>query len=262
MDLIAAVHPAYVVSGLAVGILVGMTGVGGGSLMTPLLVLAFGFKVTTAVGTDLLFAAITKSVGVAVHGRGGTVDWRVTRRLAMGSLPAAALTIAMLALTRLSGHAASPLLRPVLGAALLVTAVCLFARHWLGRFVGASSAPPSPRRQAAATVAVGALLGVLVTCSSVGAGAIGMTALVLLYPRAPLPRLVGSDIAHAVPLTLLAGAGYWLLGAVDWPLLGSLLLGSIPGIVIGSRLALRVPDLVLRPVMAAVLAVAGIQTIR
>src|SRR5215471_5767338 len=135
MDIGGSINPAFVASGFGVGVLVGLTGVGGGSLMTPLLVLLFGIKVSTAVGTDLLFAAITKSVGVAAHGTTGTIDWRITRRLALGSLPAAALTIGVLYLSRSAGQASSPLLAPILGGALIATALCLVGRRWLERFV-------------------------------------------------------------------------------------------------------------------------------
>jgi uncharacterized membrane protein YfcA len=259
MDLAGTINPAYVASGFGVGLLVGMTGVGGGSLMTPLLVLLFSIKVSTAVGTDLLFAAVTKSVGVAVHGWSGSIDWSVTRRLALGSLPAAALTIFLLHLTRQADHPASPFLTSILGGALIVTAICLIGRRWIDRFIAARAETPLSKRPTLATILVGAIIGVLVAASSVGSGAIGMTALVLLYPRVALVKLVGSDIAHAVPLTLLAGLGYWLLGVIDWPLLGSLLIGSIPGIVIGSKLASRVPDAVLRPILAATLAVIGVR---
>ena len=259
MGIVDAINPAYVASGFGIGILVGMTGVGGGSLMTPLLVLLFGFKVTTAVGTDLLFAAVTKSVGVGAHGRVGSIDWRITFRLMLGSLPAAALTIWILHVTRRSGHPASPVLAAILGGALIATSLTLLGRRCIDRFVAAREGRPLVGRPALAAVAVGAVIGALVTATSVGAGAIGMTALVVLYPRVPLPTLVGSDIAHAVPLTLLAGAGYWFLGVIDWELLGSLLLGSIPGVIIGSRLASQVPDWVLRPILAAVLLAVGIR---
>jgi len=259
MHPLTLIDPAYVASGCGVGMLVGMTGVGGGSLMTPLLVLLFGVKLSAAVGTDLLFAAVTKSVGVAVHGRGGSVDWRITGRLALGSLPAAALTIVVLHMSRASGHSTSALIAPILGVALVVTGLCLFGRRSLDRFIAARGGNAPTRHPVAATVMVGAVIGVLVTVSSVGAGAIGMTALVLIYPRAPLARLVGSDIAHAVPLTFLAGAGYWYLDLINWQILTSLVIGSIPGVAIGSRLAAAVPDQVLRPVLAAVLLIVGMR---
>ena len=251
------IDPSYAASGLGVGLLVGLTGVGGGSLMTPLLVLLFGVHPTTAVGTDLLFAAVTKSVGTAAHGLGGAVEWRVTGRLAAGSVPATAACV--LALSRLGtpGPAVEHLIAVVLGVALLLTAGSLLFRARLVAYVARRFGAPRPERAAALTVATGALLGVLVALSSIGAGALGVTVLVLLYPRLPTARIVGSDIAHAVPLTLIAGLGHWYLGAVDWALLASLLAGSVPGIVAGSLLAARVPELVLRPVLAGTLLLVG-----
>ncbi|WP_294266229.1 sulfite exporter TauE/SafE family protein [uncultured Sphingomonas sp.] len=247
----------YSVAGLMVGILVGLTGVGGGSLMTPLLVLAFGFHPATAVGTDLLYASVTKSVGTVVHGAGGTIDWRVVRRMAAGSVPATILTLLVLSRLDVSVGATAHVITVTLGLALIATAVAIFFRAQIvAAFV--RSRPPRPARQVAiATVVLGALLGVLVALSSVGAGALGMTVLLILYPELPTNRLVGSDIAHAVPLTLIAGTGHWLMGSVDLGLLGSLLLGSVPGIVLGSLAAHRVPDRVLRTVLAGTLAIVG-----
>ena len=254
----AAIDPLYSLSGLVVGLLVGLTGVGGGSLMTPLLVVLFGIPPAVAVGTDLLYAAATKSVGTAVHGFSGTVDWRLVRRLASGSVPATAATMAVLDLlggTR--GGGASGLISFVLGLAVLLTAALLLSRPWLLRAIGPRIGADGPRTAAALTVLTGAVVGVLVSLSSVGAGALGTTVLFLLYPRIPTARIIGSDIAHAVPLTLLAGVGHWMLGSVDWHLLLSLLTGSIPGIVIGSLIAVRVPDAVIRPALACVLLLVG-----
>ena len=243
--------PAQIASGFAVGTLVGMTGVGGGALMTPLLILVFGVAPATAVGTDLLFAALTKSGGVWVHARQGTVDWRVAAWLAAGSLPAAASTLLVLSLWVPGGLAgAAPLIGFVLGVALLLTAAILLLRRRL-LALALNSRTAAGRRWP--TVAVGALLGVLVSISSVGAGALGVAALLFLHPRLPIARLVGSDIAHAVPLALLAGLGHWWLGSVDWQLLGALLIGSLPGIALGSRLALRVPERLLSTALAGML---------
>jgi uncharacterized protein len=253
------IDPVFVASGFAVGVLVGLTGVGGGSLMTPLLVLLFGMEPRAAVGTDLLYASLTKAAGSAVHGAGGTVEWRVTGRLAAGSLPAALLTITVLYIVGPASKHLSSVITVVLGIALILTAVCVFARPLLLRAMQAIAPASLFEHRVAVTVAFGVLLGVLVSISSVGAGAIGMTALVFLYPEVPTVRLVGSDIAHAVPLTLVAGLGHWLLGSVDGAILVSLLLGSVPGIVIASRLASRVPELVLRPALAATLALVGIR---
>jgi uncharacterized membrane protein YfcA len=256
MDLLATINPLYSASGFAVGLLVGLTGVGGGSLMTPLLVLLFGIHPATAVGTDLLYAAATKSVGTAVHGFNKTVDWTLVRRLATGSVPATAVTV--LALYLLDSHGgASKLITTVLGVAVLITAAMLLFRNWLLRVLSRHLPAEGPKHAVALTVLTGAVLGVLVTLSSVGAGALGVTALFLLYPRMQANRIVGSDIAHAVPLTLLAGAGHWLMGSVNWLLLGSLLTGSIPGIIVGSVIAARVPDGFIRPALACVLVLVG-----
>ncbi len=253
--MLAALNPAYSVSGFAVGLLVGLTGVGGGSLMTPLLVLLFGIHPSTAVGTDLLYAAVTKSVGTAVHSAHRSVDWAIVRRLASGSIPATAITIVLLSRSGGNdGHA--HLISVVLGCALVLTAFSLFFRRQI-MAVASRFSPGQPRHPVFWTVVVGAGLGVLVSLSSVGAGALGVTALILLYPTISTVRLVGSDIAHAVPLTLIAGLGHWYFGSVDLPLLGSLLVGSIPGIILGSLLATRVPELVLRPMLACTLLLVG-----
>ncbi|HZB92324.1 MAG TPA: sulfite exporter TauE/SafE family protein [Stellaceae bacterium] len=251
------IDPAFMVSGFGVGLLVGLTGVGGGSLMTPLLILLFGIHPSTAVGSDLLYAAITKTAGAAVHGWNRTVEWRVTARLAAGSIPAAALTLVLLYALGLGDGALSRVVSAVLGVAVMLTAVALIFRHTILRFAAGRLPPLDERRVTILTVATGVVLGVLVSLSSVGAGALGMTVLVMLYPRIPTVRLVASDIAHAVPLTLVAGIGHWLLGTVNWLLIGSLLVGSIPGIVLGSRLAVFLPDGVLRPVLAGILLIVG-----
>jgi uncharacterized membrane protein YfcA len=257
MDFIQAINPLYSVSGFAVGALVGMTGVGGGSLMTPLLILLFGIHPATAVGTDLLYASATKTGGTLVHGWFRTVDWRVVGRLAAGSVPATALTILALSRLDMRGYAANQLITTVLGVALFVTATALIFRRQILSIYAARVGTLDPRRTAVLTVVVGVALGVMVSISSVGAGAIGVTALLLLYPQLPTARIVGSDIAHAVPLTLVAGLGHWMLGGIDWPLLGSLLVGSLPGIVLGSYISTRVPDLLLRLTLAATLFAVG-----
>ncbi len=247
----------YSVSGFFVGMLVGLTGVGGGSLMTPLLVLLFGVAPATAVGTDLLYAAVTKSGGVVVHGWHRTIDWTIVRRLAAGSVPATALTILALSHVGSDPHAKHSLISTTLGLALILTSVALIFRKWLLAALAPAVEKLDDRRKLWLTVALGALLGVFVSVSSVGAGAIGVTALLLLYPALPTVRIVGSDIAHAVPLTLVAGLGHWYLGSVDWAMLVSLVIGSLPGIVVASHLASRVPERVLRPLLAATLVVVG-----
>lgn len=259
-DALHAFNPLYSLSGFVVGALVGFTGVGGGALMTPLLMLVFGIAPTTAVGTDLLYAAITKSNGTLVHALNGTVDWRITRRLACGSVPATIITLIVLAWLGKSGsHGANGVITSALGFALLLTAAAVLFRKWLLDHIARRTDRMSDSHIRALTILLGAFLGVLVSISSVGAGAIGMTVLLALYARTPTVRLVGSDIAHAVPLTLVAGFGHWLMGGVDWLLLFSLLIGSLPGIAIGSHLAARVPDRFLRPVLATMMAVVGLK---
>ena len=248
----------YSIAGVLVGMLVGLTGVGGGSLMTPLLVIVFNFHPATAVGTDLLYASATKTVGTAVHGWRGTVDWKVVRRLALGSLPATLLTLWALSSAAKSAKDTAPTISIVLGVVLILTAIAMFFRtRIVSAFAPSVAQVVDERRIAVLTTVLGVVLGVMVSLTSVGAGALGMTALLILYPRAPINRLVGSDIAHAVPLTLIAGLGHWWLGSVDFSLLVSLLAGSIPGIVVGSLVATRVSDKVLVPILAAVLALVG-----
>ncbi|MGV8987906.1 MAG: sulfite exporter TauE/SafE family protein [Cypionkella sp.] len=242
----------FSLSGLAVGIVVGLTGVGGGSLMTPLLVLLFAIHPATAVGTDLLYAAATKSVGTAVHGRNKSVDWRIVRRLALGSMPATFATFAMMEAFGMQSSKGG-VLAFMLGAVLLLTAVTLLFRKQIVKYFARKVSTTNDRTVATLTVLTGVVLGVLVTMTSVGAGAVGVTALLILYPRLPTLRIVGSDIAHAVPLTLIAGLGHWYLGDVDWLLLFSLLIGSIPGIIIGSLLAPKLPEAALRMLLAVVL---------
>ncbi len=251
------INPLYALSGLGVGLLVGFTGVGGGSLMTPLLVLLFGIHPTTAVGTDLLYAGLTKIAGTVIHGAHGSVDWRIVRRLTLGSAPAAALTLGLLHMLGTDAQSTNAIISEVLGFTLMATAVALLARNWLLRRFAERMAQLGEPQTARLTVLTGAVLGVVVSISSVGAGAIGVTVLLMLYPRLPTVRIVGSDIAHAVPLTLIAGAGHWWLGSVNLPLLASLLIGSIPGIAIGSLFASRVPDRMLRPLLAGTLALVG-----
>ncbi len=241
--------------------LVGLTGVGGGSLMTPALILLFGIHPVTAVGTDLLQASVTKAVGTLVHGARKTVDWPIVLRLASGSVPATILTLVLLQGLGARGAISSTLISTVLGLCVLTTAVCVAFRPQILSLVGARLPASEGRRLAALTVGTGVVLGVLVSLTSIGAGAIGVTVLLLLYPRLPTPTVVGSDIAHAVPLTLIAGLGHWWLGTVDGSLLVSLLTGSVPGIVCGSLVASRVPDLVLRPLLATVLVLVGVRLV-
>jgi len=257
MNVFSAIDPLFMLSGFVVGLLVGQTGVGGGALMTPILVLLFGVHPSTAVGTDLLYASATKSVGTLVHGLNHTVDWRIVGRLAFGSVPATLITVLVMSHSSIGGPGSGRIISLLLGVMLLLTALSLIFRARFLRLTGPMLDRVTPGQAGRLTVITGVMLGVLVTLSSVGAGALGVTALLMLYPRAPMALIVGSDIAHAVPLTLVAGIGHWWLGAVDWPLLTSLLSGSIPGIILGSYLSAHIPDRVLRPMLAAVLCVVG-----
>lgn len=247
-------------AGLMVGGIVGMTGVGGGALMTPILVLLVGIAPGVAVGTDLWFAAITKVFGVGVHHRRGTVDWQVFRRLCYGSLPAAVATGVFLNVTGAS-RVRDGVMLASLGGVLVVTALAMLFKEPLHRF-GRSLRIGAPERfksvQPALTVLAGGLLGVMVTLTSIGAGALGATLLLYLYPlRLTAARLVGTDLAHAIPLAMVAGMSHLFLGNVDFGLLGSMLLGSIPGVLIGARFGAAAPDRWLRPVIAIVLAAVG-----
>jgi len=225
--------------------------------MTPLLVLLFGVAPATAVGTDLLYAALTKTGGVVVHQRRRHVRWDIVGRLAAGSLPGALLTIGVLDISAVDRAVLTRVVTQSLGIALILTAIAVLLRHRIQAWGSTASASWHRRRIGPLTVATGFVLGVLVTVSSVGAGALGVAALVFLYPRLSTVEIVGSDIAHAVPLTLVAGLGHAHLGTVDWGLLGSLLIGSLPGIWLGSMLSSRVPDRLLRSGLATLLVVIG-----
>lgn len=250
---------AYTLSGFAVGALVGLTGVGGGSLMTPLLVLLFGFSPAVAVGTDLLFASITKMGGIWAHGRRGNIEWKVVGMLSLGSLPAALLTLALLG--HLDPKQANALILPLMAAALFLTALALVFKAQLLKWPRENGWWMTWRARwiNPLTVVLGALLGFLVTLTSIGAGAVGVVALFLLYPLIPTVKIVGTDIAHAVPLTLVAGLGHLHMGNVDFVLLGSLLLGSLPGIYLGSHLSVKIPERVLRLTLASMLVLIGIK---
>lgn len=261
----------YTLSGFAVGLLVGVTGVGGGSLMTPLLVFLFNFHPTTAVGTDLLFAALTKVSGVWVHhGKHGSVDWKIVGWLSLGSLPFAIATLFALNHLASIGKEITGTITFTLGIALILTACALFVRSALLHYAdklgqiddehsNLENAARFKRLEIPATVLIGMVLGVLVTLTSVGAGALGTVALLFLYPRMTTLKIVGTDLAHAIPLTAIAGFGHWMLGNVDFILLGSLLTGSLPGIWIGSHLSAKIPEKVLRPVLATVLLLIGLK---
>jgi uncharacterized membrane protein YfcA len=254
----------YTVSGFAVGLIVGITGVGGGSLMTPLLVLFFGVSPATAVGTDLLYASLTKTMGGWVHGRNGTVDWKVVGLLSLGSFPAALTTIALLKYLDLDEHTLRSLVTNVLSVALLSTATALLLKDQIKKLARRKDGTVYELHHQylpGATIATGVVVGTLVTISSIGAGVLGTVALLFLYPRMAAVKVVGTDIVHAVPLTAVAGMGHMALGTVNFVLLGSLLLGSLPGIYIGSHLSAKVPEKILRPVLATMLLVIGLKMV-
>jgi uncharacterized membrane protein YfcA len=237
--------------------LVGLTGVGGGSLMTPLLVLLFGFHPATAVGTDLLYASVTKTVGTAVHGTRKTVEWKIVGLLAMGSMPGAVATLCVMSRTGTLAASASSVLNALLGGALVITGVSTLFRAKIVGWAKPKMRETGTHTISALTVLLGLVLGILVSITSVGAGALGITALLILYPKLKVARIAGSDIAHAVPLTFIAGLGHWWMGSVDLTLMGALLVGSIPGIIAGSLIGSRASDKLLTPILAAVLLVVG-----
>lgn len=249
-------------AGVLVGLIVGVTGVGGGALMTPILVLLFGIAPHTAIGTDLVYASITKMAGFVVHHQHGTVDWQVVRRLAYGSLPAAALTLLWMTATA-AGQRRSGAVMTALAVALLVTALGMLLKdrlHGMGRAFRVAEPSRFKHLQPLLTVGAGVLLGVLVTWTSIGAGALGTVMLVYLYPlRMTANRLVGTDLAHAIPLALIAGLGHLAMGNVDGLLLLNLLVGSIPGVVIGAFISTRAPHTVIRYAIAVTLTAVAIR---
>ena len=257
---------AFVFAGLVVGLVVGLTGVGGGSLMTPLLIFVFGIKPHLAIGTDLLFAAFTKLGGTVSLARARVVDWRIVGQMAAGSVPASLATLYVLSRLGPANPATQSVMTTTLGVALLLTAGATFYKAVRGKAAPAKIAPESlgqatKARHWALPVLFGAVIGALVTITSVGAGAIGVIVLMLLYPALPLSRIVAADIAHAVPLTLVAGLGHASLGSVDWSLLGWLLAGSLPGIWLGTHLMHKTPERVIRSLLSVLLAYAGAKLI-
>ena len=257
---------AFIVAGFVVGLVVGLTGVGGGSLMTPLLIFGFGIKPHLAIGTDLLFAAFTKLGGTVSLTRKKLIDWRIVGQVAAGSIPASLVTLYILDQMGPADPATQAVMTTTLGIALLMTAIATFYKALRGK---AALAPVAAGQRLDATrprhwslpVLFGAVIGALVTLTSVGAGAIGVIVLMLLYPALPLPRIVAADIAHAVPLTLVAGLGHASIGSVDWPLLIKLLAGSLPGIWLGTYLMHKTPERVIRSLLSALLAYAGVKLI-
>ncbi len=249
----------YILTGASVGFLVGLTGVGGGSLMTPLLIL-FGFPPHIAIGTDLMYAAVTKAGGVVAHARNHTINWRLVGLMGIGSIPASVFTTWILSTYFTEPETYSHLLTTSLGIMLILTSAVLLFKNKLVLSTQKSGEQGFVNRyRSQVTVLMGVILGVFVTLSSVGAGAIGTAVLMVLYPALLASRVVGTDLAHAVPLTFIAGLGHMQLGNVDYALLGSLLLGSLPAIHFGSKLSKHMPANVLRPVLASMLLLIGVK---
>lgn len=250
----------YIIAGFVVGFLVGLTGVGGGSLMTPILLLFFHIKPAVAVGTDLLFASVTKSVGIFAHGKLGNIDWKMVTLLAIGSVPASIATIFLLRSMDVESSGAIATIKFWLGVALIITSVAVLLRSKLMALVAKGQWIPA-QYVPTLTVILGIILGALVTLTSVGAGALGVTALIMLYPKEKITTIVGSDIAHAVPLTLVAGLGHATLGTINYELLGTLLIGSIPGIYLGSHMSSKIAEHWVRIALAAILIYVGFKLV-
>lgn len=252
---------AYTLAGLVIGTIVGMTGVGGGSLMTPFLIY-YGVPPIIAVGTDLVYASITKSGAVVMHHRSGNIRWHVMARLAAGSIPAAIVAILILKWLNIDTERQEAVITAVLGVSLILSSLMLLCGGALRRSSIAERAEIFKKLHRGwglpVTITAGALIGVLVTLSSVGAGALGTAVLITLYPRMPTINIVGIDLAHAVPLAAVAGIGHLFLGSVNLVLLLSLLLGSLPGVWIGTRIGSHLPDQIMRRILGALLLAIGI----
>ena len=271
----------FILGGALVGFIVGATGVGGGSLMTPLLTLVFNVPAQVAVGTDLLFASLTKASGAVAHARRGSVQWRITGLLVAGSVPAALITLGAVHVLKPDSVLFADIVKRTLGVALFLTAGALVFKtqiQALGQrllagttsFAGLATAgggsgylavSDTRLTRPAPTIAIGVVIGTLVTLTSVGAGVIGVVALFFLYPLLPTRQIVGSDIAHAVPLTLVAGLGHVSLGNVNWSMLGMLLIGSVPAIHLGAAVAHRLPERALRLALSTMLVGIGVRLV-
>ncbi len=254
---------SFAIIGFAVGFIVGMTGVGGGSLMTPILVLGFGIKPAVAVSTDLLYAAITKSAGIFVHHKNRNIQWRTVLLLLVGSLPATLLSLMIIRQLGKTGTDYDGLIIITLGIALILTAAFLITRDGLSKLSTDETAVivrlVQRKYRKLFTVIAGVLIGTLVTISSVGAGVIGTAFLFFLYPRYKTIQIVATDIAHAIPVTFISGIGHAYLGTVNYELLLNLLIGSVPGVYLGSRFGTFLPDKFMRPILATILLLIGIR---
>ncbi len=251
-----------ILAGFLTGLLVGLTGVGGGALMTPLLLLVFGVAPNFAVGTDLWFAVATKSIAAKMHYKSKLVDWQVVKRLWLGSLPSALLCLLWLRFYPNSAGYFS-FLKLCIAYVVLVMALGMLLQnrlHRIGEHLRLSQADQFKHWQAPLTILAGAVLGVLVTFTSIGAGALGAVMLTYLYPLRLTPsRLIATDILHAIPLALFAGLGHLLIGNVNFELLLYLLLGSIPGVVLGVKFSARLPPTLLRNILAVALLMISIK---
>ncbi len=252
---------SFTIAGFVVGFIIGLTGVGGGSLMTPILVLVFSIKPSIAVGTDLLYAAITKAGGIFSHQKQGTIDWRVVRLLSTGSIPAALSAVFILKQLAKMGINYEPIITSTLSIALILTSLVILFKSQLqslGRTEPFQFIRTIHRKlRAPMTILAGVIIGILVTLSSVGAGALGAAFLFFLYPRFSTVRIVGTDLAHAIPITAIAGLGHWHLGSVDFQLLLSLIIGSLPGIYLGSHTGVQLPEKLMRMLLALMLLLIG-----
>ena len=255
----------HALAGALVGLLLGLSGVGGGAILTPLLISVFGVDLKVAVGTDLLFASITKVGGAFVHHTSNkSVDWKIVGLLCLGCLPAAFLTLAFMGRLSHAGKEISHVIQVALGASLLLTAAAMGLKAWIQakrktRVVEAAILPRRSSRRVIATIAMGFFLGAMVTFTSVGAGAVGTVALMLIYPELPAVKIVGTDLSYAIPLTAAAGLGHLKMGHVDFHLLMGLLVGSLPGIWAGSLLSGKLPTGLLRLILAVLLVLTGIK---
>ncbi len=250
--LLATPWPLIVCGGFVIGFLVGITGVGAGSLTTPLLITGAGVPPALAVGTDLLFAAITKASAAWRHQRLGNVDWPILRWLAAGSIPGAVAVLAWIYFAEPNTHLLAKYVREGLAVMLVISAAAIALYPLLTRHKAVAHQDGNGPRKAE-TFSLGVLLGSMVALTSVGAGAIGVVVLTGLYPALLARRIVGTDIVHAIPLTFVAGMGHAGLGNVDLTILAALLAGSIPGIALGSRITGIIPDWALRIALSVIL---------
>ena len=243
----------YIFAGATVGFIIGITGVGGGSLMTPLLVLGFHVQPAIAVGTDLLYAAITKAGGVYSHQKNKSIDWDIAKNLCLGSIPASIFSVLAIQIFNISDEVFEDLIAIILGIMLVCTSLVIIFKKYIIKFK--SDKQPETRN----IIILGACLGILVTISSVGAGAIGSAILLILFPKMSSKQVVGTDIAHAVPLTAIAGLGHFHLGHIDFSLLTSLIIGSLPAVYIGTAVGKNIPDQILKYIIATILMLMGLR---